>query len=396
MKLVRLAADAFRREPNVVVLSGETRVCGDLHGQYFDFLKLLEVGGDPGTPSCSYLFMGDFVDRGSFGLELIIHLFALKVSYPDNFFLLRGNHESAQLTDHFNFKKECLYKYDLHIYEAILGAFCCLPIAALCGERRFFCVHGGLSPDIKKACPAPRAASLGGADTFRSTGPPRRSRTSGRSTASAKSPRVGPSGLATFRLPFAGLTVASSALPPGLWLSCSDLLWSDPLAVDESGVTTFVPNSTRNCGYFFGLVAIVRAHEAKAKGYEMHYRRTGESSFPTVITVFSAPNYVDTFQNQGAILLIKNDKVHFRQFGPSPHPSVPALPAAPGAGALLVPLAAPCWWVALLDASPGAPRSDAERRVASVCVIGSSDPKRPDAIRAELCSPPLSLPLVLV
>lgn len=125
LHLINLAAEIFRKEPNVLTLTGETRVCGDLHGQYYDFLKLLEVGGDPATPQCTYLFMGlillvfvqthfhhqnkgDYVDRGSFGVELIIHLFALKISFPDTFFMLRGNHESRQLTEHFNFKRECL------------------------------------------------------------------------------------------------------------------------------------------------------------------------------------------------------------------------------------------------------------------------------------------------
>ena len=71
-------------------------ICGDLHGQFYDLVELFKVGGD--CPDTSYLFMGDFVDRGFYSVETFLLLLALKVRYPDRITLIRGNHESRQIT----------------------------------------------------------------------------------------------------------------------------------------------------------------------------------------------------------------------------------------------------------------------------------------------------------
>jgi serine/threonine-protein phosphatase 2B catalytic subunit len=112
--LVREATRLLQAEPNLLELRDPLTIVGDIHGQYYDLLKILELGGDP--EKNRYLFLGDYVDRGAFSIEALILLYSLKVCYPKNVFLLRGNHECLQLTTHFNFREECLAKFDQEIY----------------------------------------------------------------------------------------------------------------------------------------------------------------------------------------------------------------------------------------------------------------------------------------
>ncbi|CAN6603874.1 serine/threonine-protein phosphatase 2B catalytic subunit A2 [Trichomonascus vanleenenianus] len=277
--IINGTTELLRQEPNLLDVDAPVTVCGDVHGQYYDLMKLFEVGGDPETTR--YLFLGDYVDRGYFSIECVLYLWALKMWHPDSVFLLRGNHECRHLTDYFTFKLECKHKYSLRIYDACMESFCALPLAAIM-NKQFFCVHGGLSPELHTL------DDLRKLDRFRE--------------------------------------------PPTHGLMC-DLLWADPIEdfgrerTDEH----FVHNHVRGCSFFYtyaaacsfldrnNLLSIIRAHEAQDAGYRT-YRRTKATQFPSVMTIFSAPNYLDAYNNKAAVLKYENNILNIRQFNCSPHP----------------------------------------------------------------------------
>lgn len=277
--IIQRAAEILRQEPNLLEVEAPITVCGDIHGQYFDLMKLFEVGGNPADTR--YLFLGDYVDRGYFSIECVLYIWALKIWYPDTLFLLRGNHECRHLTDYFTFKLECRHKYSERVYDACIEAFCCLPLAAIM-NKQFLCVHGGLSPELVTL------------DDLR--------------------------------------TVNRFREPPTSGLMC-DLLWADPLEDfgNESNAEGFIHNHVRGCSYFFSytaacaflernnLLSIIRAHEAQDAGYRM-YKKTRTTGFPSVMTIFSAPNYLDVYNNKAAVLKYENNVMNIRQFNCTPHP----------------------------------------------------------------------------
>ncbi|KAF8632056.1 hypothetical protein AX15_002078 [Amanita polypyramis BW_CC] len=277
--IIEQGTELLKKESNVLDVEAPITVCGDIHGQYYDLMKLFEVGGSPADTR--YLFLGDYVDRGYFSIECVLYLWSLKIWYPDTLFLLRGNHECRHLTDYFTFKLECKHKYSERVYEACMDSFCALPLAAVM-NKQFLCIHGGLSPELNTL------DDIRKLDRFRE--------------------------------------------PPTHGLMC-DILWADP--VEDFGTEktseNFVHNHVRGCSYFFtyqaacqflernNLLSIIRAHEAQDAGYRM-YRKTRATGFPSVMTIFSAPNYLDVYNNKAAVLKYESNIMNIRQFNCTPHP----------------------------------------------------------------------------
>jgi serine/threonine-protein phosphatase PP1 catalytic subunit len=248
--LVLAAKEVLQSQPVLLELAAPIKVCGDIHGQYQDLLRFFDYGGFP--PAANYLFLGDYVDRGKQSIETICLLLALKVKYPENFFLLRGNHECGSINRIYGFYDECKRRYNVRIWRLFIDCFNWLPIAAIIDEK-IFCVHGGLSPDLLDMEQMRR--------------------------------------------------VERPTDVPDEGLIC-DLLWSDP----DKDVRGWGEND-RGVSWTFGddivdlflakhdLDLVCRAHQVVEDGYEFFARRQ-------LVTVFSAPNYCGEFDNAGAMMIV--------------------------------------------------------------------------------------------
>ncbi|KAL0143177.1 serine threonine-protein phosphatase [Mucor lusitanicus] len=200
----------------------------------------------------NYLFMGDYVDRGKQSLETICLLLAYKIKYPENFFILRGNHECASINRIYGFYDECKRRYNIKLWKIFTDCFNCLPIAAVIDEK-IMCMHGGLSPDLQTMEQIRR--------------------------------------------------VMRPTDVPDTGLLC-DLLWADP----DKDITGWSEND-RGVSFTFGadivsrflqkhdLDLICRAHQVVEDGYEFFAKRQ-------LVTLFSAPNYCGEFDNAGAMMSV--------------------------------------------------------------------------------------------
>ena len=253
-QLCEKAKEIFIEESNVQNVSAPVIICGDIHGQIYDLLELFKKGGD--IPSSRYVFMGDYVDRGYNGVEVLELLLALKIKYPEHITLLRGNHESRQICFAYGFYEEITRKYgNANAWEYFTDLFDYLPLAALV-EGKIFCVHGGLSPYISTV------------DQIRLI------------NRKMEIPREG--------------------------VFC-DLMWSDP-----DDIETWII-SCRGAGWIYGwkvvdefthingLELICRAHQLVMEGFKYWFQNKN------LCTVWSAPNYCYRCGNRASILKLDSD-----------------------------------------------------------------------------------------
>ena len=175
--LCNQAREVFMSQPMLLELGAPIKICGDVHGQYTDLLRLFEYGGFPpevrmncllpaahfysfifvqvlirtftSTLKANYLFLGDYVDRGKQSLEVVCLLFAYKIKYPENFFLLRGNHECAGINRIYGFYDECRRRFSVKMWKHFCNTFNTLPCCAVIDDK-IICMHGGLSPELSQ------------------------------------------------------------------------------------------------------------------------------------------------------------------------------------------------------------------------------------------------------
>ena len=153
--LMDTSMEILKSQPALLELEAPIQIVGDVHGQFTDLLRLFENCGFP--PDANYLFLGDYVDRGKNGVDTIALLLAYKVKYPENFFLLRGNHECASINRIYGFYDECKRRYNIKTWKKFQDVFNVLPLAAVVDEK-IFCIHAGL---VRAAAAAAAPASAG-------------------------------------------------------------------------------------------------------------------------------------------------------------------------------------------------------------------------------------------
>jgi len=258
IKLCDLVKPILKNEPNILELESPINVFGDIHGQFADMIHFLEMTGLP--PNQKFLFLGDYVDRGNNSIEVCALLFAMKIIYPNNIQLLRGNHECPEVNSLYGLLAECETRFGNDarlVFNKINEVLCVLPLCAIINSK-IFCVHGGISPELK---------TLNDIKILNRYG----------------------------KIPDKGLLC--------------DLMWSDPsnsnvkwgqnsrgvsYTYNSMAINTFLKNNK--------LQLLCRAHQLVSDGYKFF----GNDK---MITVFSAPNYCGNCGNDGAVLKISENLV---------------------------------------------------------------------------------------
>ena len=133
----------LENETSLIKIDAPVTIIGDLHGQFFDLLQFIDLGDFPSNTQ--YLFLGNYINKGKNSVETLTLLLAYKVRFPEQVWLLRGNHETLEMARSQGFFHECASKYSQEMWSKFITVFKYLPIAAIVSDR-IFCVHSGLSP----------------------------------------------------------------------------------------------------------------------------------------------------------------------------------------------------------------------------------------------------------
>nr|CDJ85437.1 Metallophosphoesterase domain containing protein [Haemonchus contortus] len=256
--LIVMAKELFKSQPMMLECTPPLIICGDIHGQFSDLIRIFNMMGWP--PKVNYLFLGDYVDRGRWSLETILLLFALKLKFPENFLLLRGNHETPIVNRIYGFYEDLVRRFGTpRLYNTFQEVFAVMPLSALVADR-ILCMHGGLSPSLLTA---PSLSILN-----------------------------------EIRRPIFD--------PPNPSLPL-DLLWADPdinikqFKISIRGVScTFGPDVLQTVLDRYKLDCVVRAHQVVQDGYEFFSNRK-------LVTIFSAPHYCGQFDNAAAVMIVNPD-----------------------------------------------------------------------------------------
>lgn len=257
----------FMEEPSILNLHSPITIVGDIHGHILDLFRIFKNFGMP--PRRRFVFLGDLVDRGEFSIETVIIVFLLKIVYPDNVYLIRGNHEFSFLCQQSGFFNEVIDFYcEPSVFNACISSFSYIPLAAKI-DGTYLCLHGGIGSNF---------TSL---DSFK-----------------------------TLRRPIKDYDSECFI---------DSVLWSDP-----TNKTDYYAPSTRGSGYLFGSSAvsefcennnikmIIRGHECVKDGVEFWFDNK-------LVTVFSASNYCGYENNKSAILEILNTtNYHVHSYPPLP------------------------------------------------------------------------------
>ncbi|PAA52716.1 hypothetical protein BOX15_Mlig023621g1 [Macrostomum lignano] len=280
LSVCHMAVEAMRSTDICIHIKTPINIVGDLHGQFHDLLRIFDALGQP--PESRFLFLGDYIDRGKYSLEVMTLLFVLMLLYPNSVYLLRGNHETANICCRYGFKDEIGMRFIKAQAHKVLGGFVrTFQWMSMCAiiDGQIFCCHGGISPSYML-----QPFNLRGGQQAN----------------------------------VQALNESKKPVEPSRPSVLCDIIWADPMSgvmnvqfspTSESLTEAkWLPNK-RGCSFMFSGVALeevmrmfqtqmlIRGHQVAQNGFLTHHNRR-------CVTVFSAPGYCGVYNNACSILQV--------------------------------------------------------------------------------------------